>query len=148
MFPFCVVLFPRLNANIGESLELFEASNCINSRCSFSYHSSVGLKLRFKCCKKEKSIYSNFVFINILKYQIFIITYYEDAIHNVVTYHFEWNTQWTQKLFSKQMKQKSGDCEQDGDQSQWPSQRHPPFCWKCHWKVGKRQRYMFHSYAV
>ena len=49
IFPFWVVLFPRLNANIGESLELFEASNCINSRCSFSYHSSVGLKLRFRC---------------------------------------------------------------------------------------------------
>ena len=52
IFPFWVVLFPRLNANIGESLELFEASNCINSRCSFSYHSSVGLKLRFRCYKK------------------------------------------------------------------------------------------------
>ena len=52
MFPFWFVVFPLLNANIGESLVL-EASSCINSRCSFSYQSSVGLKLRFRCWKRK-----------------------------------------------------------------------------------------------
>ena len=82
MFPFWFVVFPLLNANIGESLVL-EASSCINSRCSFSYQSSVGLKLRFRCWKRKLDELSCGINTRTYKISHYSFTFYISNFFNI-----------------------------------------------------------------